>query len=617
MQRRDVLGLGAASLAGVAAAAGGDARAAEGPPAPPPSQALIMIPMRDGVHVAASLWLPPGPGPFPVLIHRSLDRRSMADPRRASIWSDLIEAGYAFLGSDVRGRYESEGVFDPTYGPQEGLDGYDTVEWTAVQPWSNGRIGTVGLSHESGYQVRTALQHPPHLRAIATWTGGFAASQRVEGAAPPMSGGVTALIQTLIWLPNESEAVLDRLAAQGQDVTEARQVLRRMRTHPEETYNHLPFLEAPITRFPALKELLAVRMSRTNSPALPPPTPYAQLTTPNFQECGWYDPIAWSQFIAFSEMQRQGGTPLARDNQHLTAGPWPHSSNFEDRLGDWYFGAAAGNAGSGINANMIKFFDRHLRDRQVELPKVSYYVMGQNEWRTSDVWPPAGTRRVRYFLSSGGHANTAAGDGVLTPQAPTRGSRDTFIYDPENPVPTLGGAMIGALITPGMLAGPLEQSPIERRDDVLCYTSAPFGTDTEISGPVTLRLFASTSAVDTDFTAKLALVWPDGRSYNLCEAIQRFSGRDLTPEPEPAKPGETYELAIGIGQTSLMVMQGQRLRLQVSSSNFPMYDRNMNTGNPPGTDAHGIKATQTIFHEPEKASYLELPIAAGALPSAS
>ena len=452
---------------------------------PAPYQSLIKIPMRDGIHVAASLWLPEGPGPFPVLIQRSLDRRTNADPRRASIWADLIEAGYALLGSDVRGRFESEGVFDPTYGPQEGPDGYDTVEWAAVQPWSNGRIGTVGLSHESAYQIRTALQHPPHLQAIATFTGGFAASELVEGAPRPHVGRRDGADPgTLIWLPNESEAVLDRLAAQGQDVTEARRVLRRMRNHPEETYDHLPFLEAPISRFPALKALLDVRMSRTDSPALPPATPYAQLTTPNFQECGWFDPVHWSQFIGFQAMQREGGTPLSRENQHLTVGPWPHSVTYEALLGDWYFGGGATNAGSGINANLIKFFDRHLRDKQVDLPKVRYYTMGQNEWRNSDVWPPAGTRRVRYFLTSGGHANTAAGDGALTPQTPPQGGRDSFIYDPENPVPTRGGAMIGALVTPGMLAGPMEQSSIERREDVLCYTSAPFEADTEVTGPV-------------------------------------------------------------------------------------------------------------------------------------
>jgi putative CocE/NonD family hydrolase len=292
-------------------------------------------------------------------------------------------------------------------------------------------------------------------------------------------------------------------------------------------------------------------------------------------------------------------------------GPWQHSLVFQQRLGEKDFGPTASNAGSGVNAMQIAFFDRYVRGQTAELPRVRYFVMGANEWRTADTWPPAGMTRMKLYLRSDGKANSVNGDGELSRDEPGRREKaDRFTYDPHNPVPTVGGAMIGALPTvAGMRPGPLEQSAIESRSDVLIYTTPEFEQDTEISGPVTLRLFASTSAVDTDFTGKLTLVEADGKSYNLCEGILRLSGRNFTGKPEPATPGEVYDLTIGVGQTSVVVAKGQRLRLQVSSSNFPQYDRNMNTGRAIGVDAKGVIAQQTIHHDRKRASYLEVPIA--------
>jgi putative CocE/NonD family hydrolase len=216
--------------------------------------------------------------------------------------------------------------------------------------------------------------------------------------------------------------------------------------------------------------------------------------------------------------------------------------------------------------------------------------------------------RTKLYLCSKGKANSVSGDGLLLRDKPSKDPVDRFIYDPENAVPTVGGAMIGALNVPGMRPGPMEQSSIESRQDVLIYTTTPFDADAEISGPVTLRLFASTSAVDTDFTAKLTMVGTDGKSINLCEGLLRLSGRNFKGEREPAEPGKIYDLMIGVGQTSVVIAKGQRVRLQVSSSNFPQYDRNMNTGNAIGVDAKGVIAQQTIHHDRTNASYLELPM---------
>lgn len=572
---------------------------------------LMLIPTRDGTRIAASLWLPQAEGRYPLILMRSLNRKQYGNPRRIAIVGELLDAGYGFMSADIRGRFESDGTFDPADSQgHDGRDGYDIIEWIAKQEWSDGNIGTFGASHQAGYQVRTALEKPPHLRAIATWTGGYSESGRVAGAPPPMAGGAMPLIQTLIWLPNEAAGELDRLAKQGQDVAEAKRVLARMRSHPQETYMHLPLRDAPIAQYGRLKELLEYRLARNAAPELGPGTPYEKLDYPTMHECGWYDPIAWSQTSAFADMRKRAGTERARDGQHLIIGPWQHSLVFQQRLGEKDFGPTASNEGSGVNALQIAFFDKYVRGRRAELPRVRYFVMGPNEWRTAQEWPPPGVTRTKFYLRSDGRANGVKGDGVLSHRQPgRREAPDRFAYDPENPVPTVGGAMIGALNVPGMRPGPIEQSAIESREDVLIYSSEPFQEDIEISGPVTLRLFASTSAVDTDFTAKLTLVEADGKSFNLCESILRLSGRNVTGKRERAEPGKVYDLTLGVGQTSVVVAKGQRLRLQVSSSNFPHYDRNMNTGNAIGVDAKGVVAQQTIHHDRSRASYLELPVA--------
>jgi len=572
---------------------------------------LLMIPTRDGTRIAASLWLPEKEGRYPLILMRSLNRKQYSNPRRIAIIGELVDAGYGFMGADIRGRFESDGVFDPadTKG-DDGRDGFDMIEWIAKQPWSDGNIGTFGASHQAAYQVKTALEKPPHLRAIATWTGGYSESGRVEGAPPPMAGGAMPLIQTLIWLPNEAAGELDRLAKQGQDTAEAKQVLARMRTHPQETYLHLPLRDAPIARYGRLKELLEYRLARNAAPELGPGTPYDKLEYPTMHECGWYDPIAWTQTSAFSDMRKRAGTARAREGQHLVIGPWQHSLVFQQRLGEKDYGPTASNEGSGINALQIRFFDKYVRGKSAELPRVRYFVMGPNSWRTAEAWPPPGMTRTKFYLRSSGKANGVGGDGTLSRDAPRGEHPDRFTYDPENPVPTVGGAMIGSLPTvAGMRPGPIEQSALESRADVLIYSTPPLEKETEISGPVTLRLFASTSAVDTDFTAKLTVVEPDGKSFNLCEGLLRLSGRNFTGKSEPAEPGKVYDIMIGVGQTSIVLAKGQRLRLQVSSSNFPQYDRNMNTGNAIGVDAKGVIAQQTIHHDANRASYLEVPMA--------
>lgn len=603
--RRRLLGMAAVGATGLAATAPAQAQV-QAASAIPRYQPAVRVRMRDGIHVVLSLQLPEGNGPFPVILMKSLDRRRVIDRPGPQA---LLAAGYAFASADARGRFDSEGVFDPTYGAQDGRDMQDTVEWLAGQSWCDGNVGTYGASHQAYYQISMSKEgKPAHLRAMATWTGGYRGG-RTEGAGPPLSGGVTPLGTTLIWLPNEAGETLERLEKEGQDMKEAHAVLQRMRTHPRETFEHLPLLEAPITRYGKLKELLEYRLQRNALPddGVPSPDP-KDVHTPTFHEAGWYDHAAWAQIEGFNNLRKGASTPQARAGQHIVLGPWPHGMVFQDRLGDIYFGPTANNAGSGLDRLQVRFFDKYVRGRAVDVPHVTYFVMGANEWKTSDTWPPAGVKRTRFYLHSKGKANAVTGDGSLSLVAPKSERPDRYLYDPERPVPTLGGALDWQLNLPGMIAGPIEQSPVERRSDVLCYTTAPFDRDVEISGPMVLNLFASTSAKDADFVAKVTEVHADGRSYNIQEGVLRLSGRDLKGAKQPVTAGEVYELRIGVGHTSILIRKGHALRLQVTSSNFPMWDRNMGTDNPAGVDAKGVKADQTVFHTDGRASYLELPV---------
>jgi putative CocE/NonD family hydrolase len=247
----------------------------------------------------------------------------------------------------------------------------------------------------------------------------------------------------------------------------------------------------------------------------------------------------------------------------------------------------------------------------VEIPAVRYFVMGQNRWQTAREWPLPETEWQRFYLRSQGEANTAAGNGLLSREEPGIEPPDTYIYDPHNPVPTVGGPLIGALPGPGVVAGPLLQNEVEKRNDVLCYTSPELEQDLEVIGPLQLHLFAATSTADTDFTAKLIHVYPDGGAYNLAEGLIRASGRHNREERDEVVPGEIYEFVITLGHTSQRFRQGHRIRVDISSSNFPQFDRNMNTGHPIGEDACGVVARQQVYHQTRYASYIDLPVIPG------
>lgn len=561
----------------------------------------VPVEMRDGTTLRADVYRPDDDAKHPAILFRSYHR---AYGSRSPILHDLLNAGYVFVNSDIRGRGGSGGDWKPEKNfIVEGPDGYDSIEWIAAQKWCDGNVGMFGISHQTFFQYMAAIEQPPHLRAIAPWTGDFN-----EMFVPPLTGGAISLVTALIWLPREAADTVDRLERQGHDVSEMRRILAWARTNPDEVANFLPFKDVPLARVGRLGELLNWRLNPVSQPELERRRQYEQITVPCFHECGWYDGAGWSVFENFGELRKRAGSPLAREGQYLIVGPWQHASQFQSFVGDINYGFAADSAGSRVHQSQIAFYDKYLRGQNLQLPTVRYFVMGANEWRNSDQWPLAQTQWQRFFLHSRGNANSASGDGALNRNEPGSETPDVFIYNPHRPVPTVGGPLIGALEGPGVIAGPLEQSSVENRNDVLCYTTTPMEEDIEISGPIQLHLFAATSTRDTDFAAKLVHVLPDGRAYNLAEGILRARGRKFGAQPEFVTPGVVNEYVITLGQTSQLFRKGHCLRIDVTSSNFPQFDRNMNTGNAIGEDAVGIPAMQTIHHESNRASYVDMPV---------
>ncbi len=331
------------------------------------------------------------------------------------------------------------------------------------------------------------------------------------------------------------------------------------------------------------------------------------------QAGGWYDNFIGDMARTFAGLREKAGSAAARQGQYLFLGPWTHGVRLGSQVGEVNFGRQASGLGAMSTLRHLAFFDKYLRGvERAELAAVRYFVMGANEWRNAETWPLPGTARQRFYFHSEGRANTAQGDGRLSRDEPGAEAPDTYVYDPASPVRSRGGRINPDLGEP---AGPLDQSVVERRADVVCYSSDELDADMEITGSIELQLFAASSGRDTDFMVRLVDVYPDGRAINIAEGCIRARYRSGVLAPQLLAPGEPYPLRIDMGVTSHLFRRGHRLRVHVTSSDFPRFDRNMNTGNPIGEDAIGIPAQQTIFHRAGLASYIDLPVIAGREPS--
>ena len=562
------------------------------------------VPMktRDGVTLRADIYRPDDSEKHPAIVVRTPYNKLLGHHNDRLSAVHAAFAGYAYIIQDTRGRFASEGEY--TVAGPEGQDGYDTIEWVAAEHWCDGNVGMAGGSYLGRNQWHAAIEDPPHLKAI---------SPAVVARGPISDtrlGGVVDLEQSISWFARMAIEMLNRMEKAGKDVTKARQMLDQARFNISELCNYLPLKDIPHFQFENMSEAFLVRMGGLLTPDINTEEdlywPYHKVKVPCFHVGGWYDLFTGSTFANFLGMRENGGSALARQGQHVVCGPWAHSPSLLACVGGINFGQEATAAATLLMERHIAFFDRYLRgieDRPI--PTLRYFVMGRNRWQDADSWPLPETQWQRFFLRSKSRANSAAGDGSLSMAPPGSEPADIFVYDPRFPVPTLGGPFLD---TGTLVPGPLEQTPVEKRNDVLCYTTQELKDELEVTGPLKLHLFASTSAKDTDFTAKLVDVHPDGTAYNVAQGCIRARYHKSLLKPELVNPGEVYEYIIDMAATSIAFGPGHRIRIDISSSDFPRIDRNMNTGNAFGEDAEGIPALQTIYHDGQYASYIDLPV---------
>jgi putative CocE/NonD family hydrolase len=541
----------------------------------------VKIPMRDGVNLTADVYRPDAPGRLPALLLRTpYSKRGMGE-ERDSRW--LAERGYIVVNQDVRGRYLSDGEFYAYR--NEADDGFDTDEWVARQPWSNGKIGTLGGSYLGYTQLTQGIRGSKHLVSMATdvtssdiyhgWTyvdGAFHLGFALEWGAGSIYGnrGQSGKVNYL-HLP----------------IATADETLGKPNAHYRDWLKH------PRRNDPYWDNISYEEQAR-------------KIASPLLVATGWFDIFLRGALQDDINIRKNGATELARKNKHLLIGPWTHFKTRGTRTGGGIdFGPEAELDGLKL---YLAWHDRFLKgvdNGMDKRPPITLFVMGENRWRAENEWPLARTRYTKYYISSGGKANSAKGDGRLSTEPPGSAESDQYTYDPAAPVPTLGGNVCCTSVPNGTH----EHQSIEEREDVLVYTTPTLTEAAEVTGPVTMKLYASTSAPDTDWVARLVDVYPDGRAYNLQDGILRARYRFGKSKPASLlKPGKVYEFDIDLWATSNVFLPGHRMRLEITSSNFPRFDRNLNTGEDPATGTRMAKATQKIFHSVKYPSHVVLPI---------
>ena len=569
----------------------------------------VMVTMRDGTRLATDVFRPDAPGRFPVLINRGPYGKDdyVASPDH-SVWF-FPTHGYVVLSQDCRARFESEGdYYNPLF--QEVQDGYDTVEWAARQLWSNGRVGTTGQSYLGATQYTLATNNPlpPQLQAMAP----VSASSDFHQSWVYHTGGAMEWGWMVPYAIHKGRNTLERLGrsdllAQMDDyVLEPGNFGRPLK---DEWFRHLP-LKDWIGRLqetaPYFREYFEQELDGPYWWQLNLLRNLEGIKIPLFHVSSWYDIFLEGALNAYRAITDQGGSETARRNQKLLVGPWAHIRPYTRATsvdtGDIDFGPEAQIE---LHDHLRRWFDYWLKDIDTGImdePPVYIFVMGDNRWRHENEWPLARTHYTRYYLHSDGTANTRSGDGTLSTVPPGAEPPDRYVYDPADPAPTLRG---NTLMIPHGVA---DQRSTEDRGDVLVYTSEPLEQDLELTGPIKVQLFAASSAVDTDFTAKLVDVRPDGYAQNIQDGIIRARYRSSARQPTFITPGQVYEYTIDLWATSQVFKAGHRLRVEISSSNFPRFDRNPNTGAPLGEDTRLETAQQTVQHSADYPSHIVLPV---------
>lgn len=543
--------------------------------------------MRDGVRLVADVYRPDDEGQFPVLLQRTPYNRKGGDSQAR----ELASNGYIVVVQDTRGRYDSEGEFYPFR--HETDDGYDTVEWAAKLPGANGRVGMYGGSYVGATQMLTAIGKPPHLQAIFPYV---TASEYYDGWT--YQSGVLMQWFASSWTSGLAQDTLRRKAG----------------ARPKDWAWRLPVEEYRILDVPPSGELapyfrdwVAHETDDEYWRRWKISDHYVELDIKGLHGGGWHDIFLKGSIRNFAGLQESARTAAARASQRLLIGPWAHATTSpEGKVGDVVFGKDAVLDMTGTILTWSDWTLKGLENECASGPPVKIFVMGENVWRHEHEFPLRRQRPTKYYLHSANRANSIRGDGVLSTEPPSEEKPDIFEYDPASPVPTIGGRLCCA--NDVLAPGPFDQSPNESRNDVLVFSTPPLAGGVEVTGHIRLELYAATTAADTDFTAMLVDVDRSGYARLLTDGVVRARYRNSTTKAEPIVPGKVYRYEIDLWATSNLFQAGHRIRLYVSSSNFPRFNRNLNTGEPVLGATGTVKATQTVYHDAEHPSALLLPV---------
>lgn len=540
----------------------------------------IGVPMRDGIRLATDIYLPSSRGPFPAVLMRTPYSKQEMKPAGEF----FARYGFAVAVQDTRGRHKSEGAFYPFR--NEMADGVDFARWVRRQSWCNGKLGGFGASY-LGFTQWAMAGGDAGLTSISP---AFITANLYEGI---YQNGAFGQLTFLHWSLTSNGRYGDMRGAAriksgfgsfpliGSDDAAGKDIdfYNDWVDHPEPD---------------AYWQGMSIAGGR------------GSIATPAFLVAGWYDFFVDAQIRDFQSI-RHGGSEAARAGCKILIGPWGHgfySRNLENYGIKPKWGEVIPFEYIRDSKAWLDYSLKGVRNGWERRAPVRAFVLGDNQWRDEREWPPARSSYRTYYLHSGGKAATARGDGTLALSRPTaREPFDEFVFDPRNPVPTAGGGH-GDIRS----SGPADQREVEKRPDVLVYSTAALQQPLLVMGPVRVRLFASSTAADTDFTAKLVDVFPDERAVILCEGIVRARYRNGLSRPELMRPGTVYGFDIEVGHTAVRLKARHRIRLEISSSNSPRYDVNPNTGRPIATERDTLRATQRVFHTPDAASALILPV---------
>ena len=583
----------------------------------------VMMPMRDGVRLCTDIYRPKTDEKVPIIFSKTpYNFNSWRDGEESSRTyrraTEAVKRGYAYVVQNERGRFFSEGKWDILGTPT--TDGYDAFSWMSKQAWSNGRIGTLGCSSTAEWQMAVAaLDHPAHAAMVPQGFGaGVGRVGKFYEQGNWYRGGAEQML-FFSWLYGVQN---DRIRPSFPADATQEELIRNSRYFdlaPErpkvdwvQANKHLPLqdimknINGPVGVFEDMIRRKPNDPKWFKGGLYHDDMPFG---VPSFWFVSWFDVSSGPNIALFNHVREKGTDQYVRDNQFLIISPNTHCgftrSQEQTMVGD----RNLGDTRLDYDEMVYAWFDAKLKQDKgaVEMPRVQYYTMGKNKWQTSDVWPPKNAQMTSMYLASEGGANTLAGNGTLSLKpAGENQTPDHFTYDPKNPVTSFGG---NVCCTGGAIeAGSFDQSEMEKRKDILVYSTQPLEEGLEVSGFIEPILYVSSDVKDTDFTIKLIDVYPDGRAFNLDETIQRVRYRNGYDKEEFMESGKVYEVKLSPMSTSNYFAKGHRIRVEVSSSNFPRFARNLNTGGNNFDETESVVAHNTIHHSDKYPSRIELPI---------